>query len=811
MTLPRAQEDFTQKKTPNFSQPDEIHQDNEVLTPRGLDSGSGNTHQITNPDTLPNPGQNNGTIKRRIPDHPEWSAYLTDRHILDPAAASGAWVERDDQARQDVLVWRETRRDGNPGATRLRLLEPVSTNSKKQAKVRWQFGGDKTDEPFHYVGALDELKQEITHNGGAVYIVEGEFDVWSLRRLGIRHVIGTYGATIIPNDIASILDEVGVSRIIYLADNDKSGDAGAAKLATLLLQSGWQGKAEFRKVSGPGIGHKGDANDLLCHHHPDLAAARAALDALPTFLPHIEPEAAPNISIPGGDNDPRWDAVKEADRIALGVTRYNHKGFSKKHFRCFDPQHEDPGASANWHKDGFCHCFGCGKDFNAKEMAEFLGIPWRALLGRQRQILSSDNIDLNAAPRQLETTSAPPFFNEPPDSLLRLPNKVYSTMYSALYYYATRLRSAGLLPEAFSIQELIDAARTQGCELKDRAIYNNFEAARHGDDHPFFAKLDPSAGARSWNCKFRLRSVADVEDRLRRCNRFRVYEEEFEGDPDTIIGFEVFAEAPLGSESAKALELALEPLYEAQKQRYERLVRKCEEIIARCEADLADRQATPLPANWKIRKKSDLPAGKARAIFDADGKNRSRSQWAELLGISKGSVGKVLDRAGIQRTARFKKVKATSRRELLAKAAKETARIMRVETDEGSQTFDAAMEITGEVIATLQPPAEHEIISDEQPEIRPTPAKPQVSLEPETRNERAENMEKPGNWHKACWDPQFRYWELVKICRLKHGYKVKEGVGIYDPETGEIWSNPSFTDLVSLITGVEPDESEAFT
>ena len=223
------------------------------------------------------------------------------------------------------------------------------------------------------------------------------------------------------------------------------------------------------------------------------------------------------------------------------------------------------------------------------------------------------------------------------------------------------------------------------------------------------------------------------------------------------------------------MELALEPLYEAQKQSYKRLVRKCKKIIAHHEADLADRRTTPLPPNWKIKKKSDLPAGKARAIFAADGKNRSRSQWSELLGISKGSVGTVLYRAGIKRTARTKEVTATSKRELLAKAAKEKARIMRVETDEGSQTFDAAMEITGAVIATLQPTAEHEIISDEQPEIRPTPAKPQVSLEPETRNEHAENMEKPGNWHKASWDPQFRYWELVKICRLKHGYKVRRG------------------------------------
>ena len=221
---------------------------------------------------------------------------------------------------------------------------------------------------------------------------------------------------------------------------------------------------------------------------------------------------------------------------------------------------------------------------------------------------------------QLETASALLFFDEPPDSWLRLSNKTYSAMYSALFYFTTRLRSAGLLPEAFSVQEFIDASRTLGCELKDRAIYDNFEEARHGDDHPFFAKLDPSKGSRSWNCKFRLRSADDIQDRLLRCIRFRVYEEEFQGDRNTIICFEVFAEAPLGSESARALEMALEPLYEAQKQPYRRLVCKCEEIIARHEADLADLQATPLPPDWKIRKKSDLPAGKARAIFEADGK-----------------------------------------------------------------------------------------------------------------------------------------------------------------------------------------------
>ena len=234
----------------------------------------------------------------------------------------------------------------------------------------------------------------------------------------------------IPDNIASILDELGARKVIYLADNDKAGDDGAAKLATLLLRAGW----------------KSEANDLLCHHYPDLA----------TFLPQIESKPALTISVPSGYNDPRWDAIKESVRIALDVHDYNRKGFSKTKFRCLDLQHNDPEASANWRRDGFCHCFGCGKDFDANQMAEWLGIPWRALLGRQRQFRTAHNIDLDAAPPEFETASAPQFYAETPDSLIRLLNKRYTTMHSSLYYVISRLRSAGHLPEAFSVQELID-------------------------------------------------------------------------------------------------------------------------------------------------------------------------------------------------------------------------------------------------------------------------------------------------------------------------------------------------------------------
>ena len=60
-------------------------------------------------------------------------------------------------------------------------------------------------------------------------------------------------------------------------------EKGGSNLATKLHKARWKGEAEYRKFEGPGIPHKGDANDLLCHHYPDIAAARAALDALPRF------------------------------------------------------------------------------------------------------------------------------------------------------------------------------------------------------------------------------------------------------------------------------------------------------------------------------------------------------------------------------------------------------------------------------------------------------------------------------------------------------------------------------------------------
>ena len=256
------------------------------------------------------------------------------------------WVERDNQAGQTVLVWREKRRDGSPGATRHRLLEPVTTKGKKQPKVRWQFAGQKTDEPFYYVGSLDTLKQAISDADGFVTIVEGEVDVWLLQAMGIDNVIGNYGITTIPKDIDAILNELGVSGFVYYVDNDEAGERGAANLRTLLHGSGWKGEGEYRKFAGPGIPDKGDANDLLRHHYPDISGARAALAALPTFLPNIK--RTPVRRLPSEiDHDRQgWDAVKETIRIALGVTQFKANGYSNKNIPCPNQDHEDRNPSA---------------------------------------------------------------------------------------------------------------------------------------------------------------------------------------------------------------------------------------------------------------------------------------------------------------------------------------------------------------------------------------------------------------------------------------------------------------------------------
>lgn len=65
----------------------------------------------------PDRQRRNGRFKTPVADHPQWRDYLGKRRILEPVIAAGTWVERETYTGQDILVWREKRRDGSLGAT----------------------------------------------------------------------------------------------------------------------------------------------------------------------------------------------------------------------------------------------------------------------------------------------------------------------------------------------------------------------------------------------------------------------------------------------------------------------------------------------------------------------------------------------------------------------------------------------------------------------------------------------------------------------------------------------------------------------
>ncbi len=131
------------------------------------------------------------------------------------------------------------------------------------------------------------------------------------------------------------------------------------------------------------------------------------------------------------------------------------------------------------------------------------------------------------------------------------------------------------------------------------------------------------------------------------------------------------------------------------------------------------------------------------------------------------------------------------------------AKIIAAQVDGIHGAYDAALDISPNSAVILQPTARLEIVSDEKQNIR-APAKSSSAPAEESAPPRADNMEKPGNWTKSSWDPQFIYWELVKACCLLHGYEALDVIGIVNPETGEVWTNPTLDELISLITGEAP-------
>ena len=327
---------------------------------------------------------------------------------------------------------------------------------------------------------------------------------------------------------------------------------------------------------------------------------------------------------------------------------------------------------------------------------------------------------------------------------------------------------------------------------------------------PFSQKLtlmtEPPSGSASFACaRWRISSGGSC-----RAYAIRVYEKTFQAHRDTLIDFKAFDEALQGSKFAKTLQAALEPLYQEQKKRFASL-KQC----------IAKGRSPSIRRSWKICRPRRCPTGPSispascrpcwlAASTTPTRKIAARNEWLRLLGISRSNVrAALLQRAGIQRHAYTVKEEVNSQRE-----AKGSGRV-NMAPRSSLPRWTAALRYmtppwispkTARSSSSLRPVMKSSRMKNRSSRRRRNPHLPPAG---ENSPARAHNMQKPGNWTKASWDPQFIYWELVKACCLLHGYQVMDAVGIVDPETGEVWTNPTLDEVISLITGelpaVEPE------
>ena len=105
------------------------------------------------------------------------------------------------------------------------------------------------------------------------------------------------------------------------------------------------------------------------------------------------------------------------------------------------------------------------------------------------------------------------------------------------------------------------------------------------------------------------------------------------------------------------------------------------------QADLDDLNATPLP-DWSIDiTRADLPAMLARGIYDAEPEDRSKREWAQLLGISKVKCAQNIDTAPVlkRKAAYHREARSEfSTRAPRIEARELGAKIVAVEVDGGS-------------------------------------------------------------------------------------------------------------------------------
>jgi hypothetical protein len=237
-------------------------------------------------------------------------------------------------------------------------------NADSNAPNKYAWIGEERDTLFY---AFD-FREAIQMTGGHVWLTT-EFDYFAMRSAGIFHVIAQMqGEGSVPDDLAPLLQSLGVLVCHIAPDRDDQGVAWAQLVAEKLTTAGIQVIAH--ELPFPQTKKSGGDIGKLWQGYTRLGPLEYYLFSLPASVvkPKIAVSQKPQKEyvIP---ND-----IKDEIARALGVSRFNSKGYSEKLSCLF---HNDRNPSAALHRDFGLHCFTCNRWYRWKDLAEKLGLIWR--------------------------------------------------------------------------------------------------------------------------------------------------------------------------------------------------------------------------------------------------------------------------------------------------------------------------------------------------------------------------------------------------------------------------------------------------
>lgn len=240
---------------------------------------------------------------------------------------------------------------------------------------------------------MTDIKAAVAAAGGELHLMAGEPDVWTLWQMGCKNATSFFGENQIPDSLIDDLEYMGVSHVIYYADNDETG----RDVAQLLNDQFSRSLIQFtcKVVPYP----YNDLNDwyVACEFDREKTLSLQTLTFKEQMTEIAPPEGKGRLDVP---------VYRAAITSALGA-EYKRAGdkWSKK-MRCIfaSHEHDDRNPAAQWNEQtGYYRCFKCqGADKTADEVAAHIGVN----VDDYRTLAFTERTD--APPAKTETAAAVP-------------------------------------------------------------------------------------------------------------------------------------------------------------------------------------------------------------------------------------------------------------------------------------------------------------------------------------------------------------------------------------------------------------------